>query len=198
MSGAEVHVVSAKTALRAEMRAKRRSVSPGERAAASASITRSVLSLPEVASAVAVHVYLSTPAEVDTTALVSTFLLEGVRVIVPVMVDRRMVASELAIGDLDAMGADHMGLPVPPELRAVPDGWWDVVIAPLVAFDRSCRRLGQGGGYYDELLAGVARPSVGVAYACQEVSEVPIEPHDRALDAVVTEAGVVRRGSAEP
>jgi 5-formyltetrahydrofolate cyclo-ligase len=186
-------IVAAKAAVRAEGRARRRAMSPEQRAAASVAITDGVLGLSEVVSAGAVHVYLSTPSEVDTWGVVSSLLLDGVRVIVPVMVDRRMIASELAMEDLDAMGADRMGLPVPPELRPVPDGWWDVVLAPLVAFDHACRRVGQGGGYYDALLAARPRPSVGLAFACQQVPEVPIEPHDRALDAVVTEIGLIRR-----
>ncbi len=185
--------VEPKRAIRAEVRARRRDLGPAARAGASAVICRTVLQQPELTGATAVHVYLSTPQEVDTSLVVATLLLEGVRVIVPVMVERRMVASELAIEDLDDMGADHMGLPVPPELRPVPDGWWDVVVAPLTAFDRTLARIGQGGGYYDALLAAVPRPAVGVAFACQEVPVVPTEPHDVRLDAVVTELEVVRR-----
>ncbi len=130
-------ITERKRAVRAEARARRRAMSPEARAAASAVICDTVLGLAELREATAVHVYLSTPQEVDTSRLVVALLLADVRVIVPVMVERRMVASELVMEDLDALGADHMGLPVPPELRAVPDGWWDAVVAPLTAFDRT-------------------------------------------------------------
>lgn len=72
-----------------------------------------------------------------------------------------------------------------------------LVLAPLLAFDRRGARLGWGKGYYDTFLGGLdaaaergagARPFVaGIAFACQEVPEVPLEAHDRRLDAVVTE-----------
>ena len=69
----------------------------------------------------------------------------------------------------------------------------DIILVPLLAFDRRCHRLGYGGGYYDRTLA--ARPGIptlGCAYAGQEVAEVPIGPMDRRLDMVVTEREVIR------
>lgn len=74
----------------------------------------------------------------------------------------------------------------------------DVVIAPLLAFDRTGARLGYGGGYYDRTLAAIraARPvlAVGLAYAAQEVAALPVEPTDQPLDMIVTEREVIRCG----
>jgi 5-formyltetrahydrofolate cyclo-ligase len=77
-----------------------------------------------------------------------------------------------------------------------------LVLAPLLAFDRRGGRLGWGKGYYDTFLGGLdaaaaagagTRPFVvGIAFALQEVDEVPVESHDRRLDAVVTEHGCHR------
>ena len=70
-----------------------------------------------------------------------------------------------------------------------------VLIVPLLTFDRRGYRLGYGGGYYDRTLERLrlARPTVavGFAWAAQEVDEVPIEPTDQRLDMIVTEAGVI-------
>ena len=67
----------------------------------------------------------------------------------------------------------------------------DVLLVPLLGFDRRGYRLGQGGGYYDRTLAALrARGTclaVGLAYSLQEVDALPIAPHDAKLDAVVTE-----------
>lgn len=63
----------------------------------------------------------------------------------------------------------------------------DVVVVPLLAFTADGHRLGQGGGHYDRWLA--AHPQVtaiGLAWDCQLVDTLPIEPHDHALRAVVT------------
>jgi 5-formyltetrahydrofolate cyclo-ligase len=77
----------------------------------------------------------------------------------------------------------------------------DLVLAPLLAFDRRGGRLGWGKGYYDSYLGGRdaaaargdgVRPFVvGIAFSCQEVDAVPVEAHDRRLDAVLTENGLL-------
>lgn len=72
--------------------------------------------------------------------------------------------------------------------RAVPD----VILMPLLGFDKHGTRLGYGGGYYDRTLARLEkRPRlVGFAFARQEVDHIPRQAHDVPLDAIVTELGV--------
>jgi 5-formyltetrahydrofolate cyclo-ligase len=63
----------------------------------------------------------------------------------------------------------------------------DALIVPLVAFTADCHRLGQGGGHYDRWLgAHPPRLAIGLAWDVQRVEWLPIELHDRQLDAVVT------------
>jgi 5-formyltetrahydrofolate cyclo-ligase len=67
----------------------------------------------------------------------------------------------------------------------------DVVLIPLLAFDREGHRLGYGGGFYDRTLARLPRAlRIGCAFAAQEVDSVPHGPYDQRLHAVVTEAGL--------
>ncbi|WP_417728961.1 5-formyltetrahydrofolate cyclo-ligase [Roseovarius sp.] len=70
-----------------------------------------------------------------------------------------------------------------------------VLIVPLVAFDRSGGRLGYGGGFYDRTLemlrAKRATLAIGFAYGAQEAAGLPLEPTDQPLDMVVTEAEVI-------
>ncbi len=69
-----------------------------------------------------------------------------------------------------------------------------LLLVPLLAFDDRLMRLGYGGGYYDRTLAGLAGcRAVGFAYARQQVGAVPTGTFDVPLDAIVTEAGVLRR-----
>ena len=72
----------------------------------------------------------------------------------------------------------------------------EVLIVPLLAFDRRGYRLGYGGGYYDRTLEVLrARgpvTAIGFAFAAQEVDEVPIEATDQPLDLIVTERGIIR------
>lgn len=74
----------------------------------------------------------------------------------------------------------------------------DIVLVPLLAFDRRGHRLGYGGGYYDRLFArlrGSAR-AIGLAFAVQEVVALPAELHDQPLDAILTETGLIRMEGA--
>ncbi|MGA7713125.1 MAG: 5-formyltetrahydrofolate cyclo-ligase [Rhizomicrobium sp.] len=69
-----------------------------------------------------------------------------------------------------------------------------VLLVPVLAFDARGHRLGYGGGYYDRTLQALRAAgkiiAVGVAYAGQEVGELPAQEHDQRLDAIVTEKGV--------
>jgi 5-formyltetrahydrofolate cyclo-ligase len=71
----------------------------------------------------------------------------------------------------------------------------DFMLVPLAAFDRSGGRIGYGAGYYDMTISAVRahKPVVviGVAYAAQEVPEVPILAHDARLDLVLTEREMI-------
>jgi 5-formyltetrahydrofolate cyclo-ligase len=71
-----------------------------------------------------------------------------------------------------------------------------IVFAPLLAFDRRGNRIGWGAGFYDRTLAGLRAKgpvtAVGVAYAAQEVAEVPAGAHDQPLDWIATERAVVK------
>ena len=64
----------------------------------------------------------------------------------------------------------------------------DIVLTPLLAFDRSGRRLGQGAAYYDRTFARLPDAwRVGVAWSVQEVECIPVDPWDVPLHAIATE-----------
>ena len=91
----------------------------------------------------------------------------------------------------DPLVPDALGVPAPPP--SAPGLHPDLVITPLLAFDRKGGRLGQGGGHYDRTLESLraARPVfvLGLAYAGQEVEPMALDPHDQRLDAILTETG---------
>ncbi|TRZ90999.1 MAG: 5-formyltetrahydrofolate cyclo-ligase [Rhodocyclaceae bacterium] len=93
-----------------------------------------------------------------------------------------------------AMDCGRYGIPVPAEGQAVVP---DIVLLPLVAFDPHGFRLGYGGGYFDRTLAVlVPRPlTIGVGFELARVADIRPQAHDLPLDAVVTEAGIVRRNT---
>ena len=87
---------------------------------------------------------------------------------------------------------DHHGIAVPDtDLVAAPD----ILLIPLLAYDREGFRLGYGGGYFDRTLAGLSARmprslAVGVGFALAEVETVMPQPHDQQLDFIITENGL--------
>jgi 5-formyltetrahydrofolate cyclo-ligase len=74
----------------------------------------------------------------------------------------------------------------------------DIILVPLVAFDRALHRIGYGAGYYDRTLAALRQQrrvvvAVGIAFAAQEVAAIPGDGHDEGLDLVLTERETIFR-----
>ena len=74
----------------------------------------------------------------------------------------------------------------------------DIVIAPVVGYDRGCYRLGVGGGYFDRTLAALSpKPlAIGIGFSQQQIRTIKPQPHDIPMDAVITEDGAIRRSAA--
>jgi len=194
-----------KRALRQAMMARRQEVSPAERARLSAAMSARLGTLPEVVAAstsggtVAGFVALPGKGEVDPAAALAAAHARGAHVALPRV---SAEAPRLRFHDVDptddaALVPGPFGLrepaPSAPEL-AVEN--IDVMLLPGLAFDRAGRRLGYGGGYYDEA-AGKLRAAgrgflVGVAYDFQLVERCPAGETDVGVDCVVTDGQVVR------
>lgn len=85
------------------------------------------------------------------------------------------------------LATGRFGILEPPAAAPEPPGGWDIILVPGVAFDRKGGRLGRGAGYYDRFLSRHNDAlQVGVCFDGQLVPEVPCEPHDLRLDALIT------------
>lgn len=144
--------------------------------------------------------YLPMGEEFDVLPLLNQALHMGKDCFLPITAQR--IAQPLRFARLDGrheLTHNRYGI-VEPHARALMNARWiDVLLMPLVGFDSQGRRLGMGGGYYDATLAYLRsrhhwrKPLlVGVAYACQELKEVPAEPWDVRLDMILTENGLIR------
>lgn len=169
---------------------------PKDRERLSRSAAARVLAMPEVTSAGTVLVYASLPEEVDTATLISALAQAGRVVAVPrVCGPREMTLHRITSLDELAPGACKIREPGSDAEAILPETF-DVVIVPGVAFDRSCQRIGFGGGFYDTLLPRL-RPgafTVGLAFDEQLVDDIPCEDHDLPLNALVTPTSLYRRG----
>jgi len=160
----------------------------------SGSIEKNCAALPEVGSAHTIHIYVSAiNNEVHTRALIDALLGLGKRVVVPRCVSERRLR-HFHINSLDELRPSLFGLLEPEHIpqKEVKPADLDLIIAPLLAFDRSGGRLGFGGGYYDDLFNQCSCPKASLAYSFQETERVPFESHDRRLDIIVTEKEIIR------
>lgn len=180
----------AKKILRAKIRAIRDAIPPQERAAASAEIMQPVLDLMTPRMPKRIAFFAAIGAEADVTALADPLAEMGAEIYFP-----RVEGDEIRFrrASLAELTPGTWKIPEPP-LTAPEAPSVDFMIVPGVAFDRACRRLGNGKGYYDRALARLApAQTVGVCFAAQIVDEVPAGEHDRPLDVVVTERDVFVR-----
>ena len=127
--------------------------------------------------------------EADPRALADELAARGHLLALPVVVAKKspLVFRRWRTGDRLAVHPFGMHEPAASAPEATPD----ILLVPLLAFDARGHRLGQGGGYYDRTLAALqSKRAIAIAYAGQEMPELPRAPHDHALDGVVTELGV--------
>lgn len=129
-------------------------------------------------------VYWPIRSEPDLLGLYAALSKDGVRLALPVVVERN---APLDFGEWvpgDALAEDAYGVPTPVKRRSVtPDG----LLIPCVGFNAHNVRLGYGGGFYDRTLAVTSRPrAIGIAYASARVA-FEADPHDVALDIVITD-----------
>lgn len=135
-----------------------------------------------------VGLYHPTGSEAPTMGWARWFAENGRRVALPWFAARD-ATMEFRLWDnpwdetLLEPGPWHAQQPSVRDVPVVPE----TVVVPLVAFTASGQRLGQGGGHYDRWLATYPQvPAIGLAWDCQIAEELPGEPHDRPLAAVVT------------
>ncbi|MCF3638406.1 5-formyltetrahydrofolate cyclo-ligase [Rhizobium sp. TRM95111] len=130
-------------------------------------------------------------SEADIRPLMARLAERGARLCLPVVLDREtIVFRELVRGA--ALVRTGFGTTGPGPDAAVLDP--SILFVPLSAFDTAGHRIGYGAGHYDRAIdrlraKGLAPKLVGIAFDCQEVASVPAEPHDVALDAMLTESG---------
>lgn len=179
-----------KARLRAQMKDRRRALA-ARRGELAPLMAEHFITSVSLASGACVAGYWPLAAEADPREAMARLSAAGHGVALPVMTPQRgLDFRRWRPGD--ALQERRYGIFEPgPEAAAADPA---VLLVPLLAFDRAGTRLGHGAGFYDRALTGLrARHevlSVGWAFAGQEVEKLPAEPHDVALDAVVTEAGV--------
>jgi len=176
------------------MRCQRTSLDAGWVSATSALIADRVIALPEFKRASVLCCYVSLPGEVETRAILETAWKLGKRVAMPTPRDDGEYMPAWFTPD-EPMTRGTFGLmqPVTPHW-AKPDRF-ELMVVPGVAFSRTGSRLGHGRGYYDRMLARLARRvdcRVGLSFKTQIMPDLPVSEDDVGMDVIVTESTVYR------
>jgi 5-formyltetrahydrofolate cyclo-ligase len=182
----------AKAALRRQARARRDALPAGERAAAAQAIAGRPFPVA-VAPAAIVAGFMPMGSEINPIPLMRKFADFGAQLALPAVAGRGkpLTMRAFAFGETLVPGVWGIREPAPDAPAVAPD----ILIVPLLAFDRSGQRIGYGAGYYDMTIAALRARKIiiacGVAFAAQEISDVPTTPRDVRLDLVLTEREVI-------
>jgi 5-formyltetrahydrofolate cyclo-ligase len=178
------------------MRTRRRCLDAAAQRRAAHRLARRMALQPWYKQARTLALYIAADGEIDPVHVLERAWADGKRVFLPQLrACNRLGFREYRRGA--RLRRNRFGIPEPLQgCRILPDGL-DVVLLPLVAFDRRGHRLGMGGGYYDRTFARLRRGSIGapsligLAHGFQQVGELADEPWDVPLGGVLTDDGWV-------
>ncbi len=180
--------------MRVDARARRGAIPPQQARQAALALRDRVLAVNLVGPCAAVSGFWPIGDEIDPRPLMQALAARGHELCLPVVIARGqpLLFRRWRAGDELRAAAFGTFVPKPeaPPLRP------DVLLVPLLAFDRSFGRIGYGAGYYDRTLAGLRAEAqstlaLGIAFAVQEVALVPSGAGDQRLDAVATEREII-------
>jgi len=180
--------------IREQLKATRQSLTATEKNVAALLIAKRLLQQNAIYRAENIAVYLPVGGEVDCRFFLKAKKMRKKRIFLPVVAKSNLLFAPLIPGA--EMRRNHFGIlePVYERSELISPAGLDVVIAPLVAFDAKCNRIGMGGGFYDRSFAFRKRRRrwrrpllIGLAYDFQRVSEILPQAWDVPLDSVITE-----------
>jgi 5-formyltetrahydrofolate cyclo-ligase len=185
-------IEDSKAAVRREAMARRDALPAGMRQAAAEAIAARKFPLA-IAPGTVVSGFMPLKTEVNPLPLLRKLAAAGARLALPVVAGRGkpLVMRAWQWGDALAEGVWGIREPKPEAAVVEPD----ILLVPLLAFDRAGHRVGYGAGYYDMTIASLrarkAVTAIGLAFAAQEISNVPATPRDERVDLVLTEREVI-------
>jgi 5-formyltetrahydrofolate cyclo-ligase len=186
-----------KAAVRREAIARRDAIPAEERAAAAQTIAARAFPVP-VPPGVTVSGFIPLKNEIDVRPLLRKLSQMGAKLALPVVVGRGEPLIMRAWEFGAPLKAGGWGISEPPP--HAPEALPDILLVPLLAFDRAGDRIGYGAGYFDITIRSLRaqKPviAIGIAFAAQEIAQVPTTPRDARLDLVLTENEVIDVRSA--
>ena len=182
---------AAKEALRHTVTHARAALPQAYRESASLRMLTMLRQQPAFREAGCVFLYASMPEEVQLYTLMEQCLQLGKTVCLPLITGPGTM-EPVKLSAMSALVPGKFGIQTvdPAQRELLPPTAIDLIIVPGAAFDAQGRRLGLGAGYYDRFMAEQAPQAerIALAFDCQIVPEVPVEPHDQTVRLVLTES----------
>ncbi|MBQ3849741.1 MAG: 5-formyltetrahydrofolate cyclo-ligase [Clostridia bacterium] len=183
----ENDIVTRKAQMRKLIREKRRELSSSERERSAAAVAEALLSIEKLRGAEYVLAYMPMKYELDILPAVEKLRKIGVKPVFPLCVEngglRLFIPAKENGFKVGAYGILEPNEETAQEIEAEE---LDAILLPAIGFDRNGYRLGQGGGYYDRLLAKTDCLRIAVGFNCQLMESIPVEDTDQRVDIVVT------------
>jgi 5-formyltetrahydrofolate cyclo-ligase len=185
-----------KSEIRRKTRANRQKLSEVARAKKSKAIMEFLFDFANFREARTVLFYMDTGSEVATEGMIRKTLEFEKVVALPWVDEREERIVPLKIDDLDRdvrVGYRKIREPIAQQCKEIPIGNIELAIIPGIAFDERGGRIGHGTGFYDRFIPDldVTTRKVALAFECQIVPQIPMEPHDRYIDIIITEERVI-------
>jgi 5-formyltetrahydrofolate cyclo-ligase len=184
--------LTSKIELRIAALARRAALGDAQRADGARTLAERGLPFPLRPGAI-VAGYSPIRSEIEPGPLMRRLETQGARLALPTIIARDNPLMFRAWSAAEALVPGSFGILEPPP--DAPQLMPDVVLVPLAAFDRAGHRIGYGAGHYDRTFAQLraVKPfvAIGVAFDTQEIDAVPMQPHDVALDFVLTETRTI-------
>ena len=179
--------------LRETLRARRRALEPAVARSEAMAAAELVRGLVEALAPPALASYQAIRGELALDPLHAWWWRLGHALLLPRVRAPGDLAWHAVRGDGElVLGAFGLREPRPDAAEApLPAG--AVVVVPGVGFGVDGRRLGQGGGFYDRVLARPGLRTIGVGYACQRCDDLPVEAHDRGVDWLILGGRLLRQ-----
>jgi 5-formyltetrahydrofolate cyclo-ligase len=180
-----------KQALRAEVIARAKNLSPTYCREADEAICRQVIQLDVYERAKTVFCYVGTEREIDTMRLIHIMMRDGKSVAVPLCTEKGVMQARRIEGMGDLVSGRYGILAPRLQCPVVEPEELDLVIVPCCTGNARGERLGYGGGYYDRYLPRTKCPAILLCRHQLERDDIPLEPHDVKMHYFVTERAVV-------
>ncbi|HVJ62717.1 MAG TPA: 5-formyltetrahydrofolate cyclo-ligase [Tahibacter sp.] len=186
-----------RAALRARLKERRQGLGAAERIGAAQGVAAQLSQLPELTVDTRIGAYFAVNGELSLHLVVAQCWRRGQTVHLPIAGLRRRL-HYAPYSAQTAVAPNRYGIPEPQHVAPVDPESLELVLVPLVAFNRRGHRLGYGGGFYDTSFAFLherERPAlpllVGIGYAFQEIDTLAPESWDVRLDFVATERELI-------